>query len=356
LAGSSQGHQWPYQPNEFGLVLIDLKINTMALSETRMKFISALSVCIFSALSLFFSITAHAAWPDEHPIALVVPFPAGGTTDMVGRLLATQMGKALNQSIVIDNRGGAGGTIGAAYAARSKPDGYTLFLATTAHTIAPSIYNTLPYDFIKDFVPVTLVASLPHVLITNPKLPINSVADLIKYAKAHPDQLNFGSAGIGSTDHLSMELFNRDAGIKLKHIPYKGDDPMMTDLMSGQIQVAMPPSGIAVAPIQAHTVKALAVSTAKPSVYFPGLPIIRDAARLPDYTFETWYALMVPTGTPPEVQAKLYQAVLVALKSPEMQKALHTISGNPGGEPSKDVTRLIVEQTQEWHNILKPEK
>ena len=319
-----------------------------------MKFIRTLAACLFLGLSLFHGMAVQAAWPEEHPITLVIPFPPGGTTDIVGRLLATQMGKTLNQSVVVDNRGGAGGTLGAAYVARAKPDGYTLFLATTAHTIAPSIYDTLPYDFVKDFVPITLVASLAHVLIVNSKLPVNSVADLIKYAKAHPGQLNFGSAGIGSTDQMSMELFNRSAGIKLEHVPYKGDDPMLTDLLGGQIQVGMPPSGIAVAPIKAHSVKALGVSSAKPSPYFPGLPTISDAAKLPDYTFETWYALMVPAGTPPEVQARLYQAVLTSLKSPDMQKALQAISGNPGGEPSKEVAGLIARQTQEWHDILKP--
>ncbi len=295
-------------------------------------------------------------WAPARPLRLVIPFPPGGTTDMVGRLLASTLGKQLNQTVIVDNRGGAGGTLGAAYAARAKPDGYTLFLATTAHTIAPSIYDTLPYDFSKDFVPITTVASLPHVLIVNAKLPVDSVADLIKYAKAHPGQINFGSAGIGSTDHLSVELFSRSAGIKLEHVPYKGDDPMMTDLMGGQIQLAMPPSGVVVGPVHAHSVKALAVSSAKPSVYFPGIPAIDETAGLSGYTFKTWYALMVQAGTPPDVQARLYQAVVAALKSPDMQKAVQTINGDPGGEPSKELARLIAEQTQEWHNILKPEK
>jgi tripartite-type tricarboxylate transporter receptor subunit TctC len=303
------------------------------------------------------SFAAHAAWPEEHPITLIVPFPPGGTTDMVARPLASAIGKKLNQTVIVDNRAGAGGTLGAAYAARTKPDGYTLFMATAAHTIAPSIYDTLPYDFIKDFVPITQVASSPHVLIVNPqKLPVDSVVDLIKYAKAHPGQINFGSAGVGSTDHLSVELFSRQAGIKLEHVPYKGDEPMMTDLLGGHIQMAIPPMGVSMGPIQSHTVKALAVSSAKASTYLPGVPSISEAAKLPDYTFKTWYSLMAPTGTPPAVQARLYQAVLDALKSPEMQKAMQAINADPGGEPSADIARLIAQQTQEWHNILKPGK
>lgn len=321
-----------------------------------MKGIRAGIACVLLGLGLLQGGLARAAWPHDHPIMLVVPFPAGGTTDMVARLLASKMSQTLGQSIVINNLGGAGGTLGAAYAARTKPDGYTLFLATTAHTIAPSIYDTLSYDFIKDFAPITFVASLPHVLIVNPKLPVNSVEDLIQYAKAHPGQLNFGSAGIGATDQLSTELFARQAGIQLVHVPYKGDDPMLVDLIGGRIQIGMPPAGVAVAPIQGHTVKALAISSPEPSPYFPGLPTIKAAAHLPNYTFATWYALMVPTGTPASVQAKLYQAVLTALKSPDMIKALHTISGDAGGEPSKAVARVIKAQTLEWHTLLKPGK
>jgi tripartite-type tricarboxylate transporter receptor subunit TctC len=321
-----------------------------------MKTLRTLATGIMACLGLLFGVAAHAAWPGEHPITLVVPFPPGGTTDMIGRSLASALGKQLNQTIIVDNRAGAGGTLGAAYAAHAKPDGYTLFLATTAHTVAPSTYASLSYDFIKDFVPITTVASCSHVLVVNAGLPVNSVTELIQYAKAHPGQINYGSAGIGSTDHLAVELFSRSADIKLEHVPYKGDAPMMTDLLAGQIQMAIPPSGVVIGPIHAHSVKALAVSSAKPSTYFPGIPSVREAAGLPDYAFETWYALMAPAGTPPDVQARLYQAVLAALKSPGMQQALQTINADPGGQPSKDLARLIVEQTQRWHGILKPDQ
>jgi tripartite-type tricarboxylate transporter receptor subunit TctC len=302
------------------------------------------------------SAAAHAAWPQGHPITLVVPFPAGGTTDMIGRTLASALGKQLHQTIVVDNRGGAGGTVGAAYVARAKPDGYTIFLATAAHTVAPAIYDTLTYDFIKDFVPITTVASCPHVLVVNSKLPVDSVRGLIEYAKAHPGQVNYGSAGIGSTDHLAVELFARSAGIQLEHVPYKGDAPMMTDLLGGQIQMAIPPSGVVVGPIHADSVKALAVTSPKPSAFFPNLPSVSQAAGLPDYSFATWYALMAPADTPADVQAKLYQGVLAALKTPDMQQALQTISAEPGGMPSKDLGRLISTDTKKWKDMLKPDK
>lgn len=202
-----------------------------------------------AGLGLSWAASAQAAWPDR-PITLVVPFPPGGTTDMVARPLAQELSKLLGQAVIVDNRAGAGGTIGAAVAARSKPDGYTLFLATIAHTIAPSIYKNLPYDFIKDFAPITTVASCPNVLIVNPKIPVHSVTELIQYAKAHPGQLNFGSAGIGSTEHLAGELFKRMAGIQINHVPYKGGAPMMTDLISGQIQMSLETSGSALTQIR----------------------------------------------------------------------------------------------------------
>lgn len=307
-----------------------------------------------TGLGLSWAASAQAAWPDR-PITLVVPFPPGGTTDMVARPLAQELSKLLGQAVIVDNRAGAGGTIGAAVAARSKPDGYTLFLATIAHTIAPSIYKNLPYDFIKDFAPITTVASCPNVLIVNPKIPVHSVTELIQYAKAHPGQLNFGSAGIGSTEHLAGELFKRMAGIQINHVPYKGGAPMMTDLISGQIQMSLETSGSALTQIRAGTVRALGVSSAKPSVYLPGVPAI-DQAGVPGYTFLTWYGLMAPAGTPADVQAKLYAMTVKALESPDMKKAMTSIGADPGGEPSKQFGAYIVEQTKKWHDILQEGK
>ena len=294
---------------------------------------------------------AQAAWPD-HPITLVVPFPPGGTTDMVARPLAQELGKILGQTIVVDNRAGAGGTLGAGYVARSKPDGYTIFLATIAHTIAPSTYDSLPYDFIKDFAPITTVASCPNILIVNPALPVNSVSELIAYAKAHPGKVNYGSAGIGSTEHLAGELFKRMAGIQIEHVPYKGGAPMIGDLMTGQIQMALETSGSAIAQVRAGRVKPLGVSSEEPSPYFSQIPAI-DKAGLPGYSFLTWYGLMAPAGTPADVQTKLYEATVAALKSPEMKKAMESIGANPGGEPSAQFASYIADQTKKWHDILK---
>ncbi|AOB30951.1 LacI family transcriptional regulator [Bordetella sp. H567] len=298
------------------------------------------------------TLAAHAAgWP-ERPITLVIPFPPGGTTDMVGRPLAEALAKKLGKPVIVDNRAGAGGTIGAAYVARSNPDGYTIFLSTIAHTIAPSTYDKLTYDFEKDFAPITIVASSPNLLIVNNKLPVKTIPELIDYAKKNPGKLNFGSAGIGSTEHLAGELFKKMANIDIAHVPYKGGAPMMADLISGQIQMAIETSGSAISQIRAGTVRALGVSSEKPSAYFPGIPAI-DQAGLPGYTFSTWYGLVVPAKVPKDVQAKLYEATLDAFKDPQMAKALETIGAEPGGQKPEEFGKFIADQTSKWHDILK---
>jgi tripartite-type tricarboxylate transporter receptor subunit TctC len=295
---------------------------------------------------------AHAAdWPSK-PITLVIPFPPGGTTDMVGRPLAEALAKILGKPVIVDNRAGAGGTIGAAYVSRSAPDGYTIFLSTIAHTIAPSTYDKLTYDFEKDFAPITIVASSPNLLIVNNKLPVKTVPELIDYAKKNPGKLNFGSAGIGSTEHLAGELFKRMAKIDILHVPYKGGAPMMADLISGQIQMAVETSGSAISQIRAGTVRALGVSSEKPSEFFPGIPAI-DQAGLPGYTFATWYGLVVPAKVPQDVQAKLYNATVQALKDPQMVQVLKTIGAEPGGEKPAEFGKFIADQTTKWHDILK---
>ncbi|ARP87001.1 Bug family tripartite tricarboxylate transporter substrate binding protein [Bordetella genomosp. 9] len=297
------------------------------------------------------ALAAHAAdWPSR-PITLVIPFPPGGTTDMVGRPLAEALSKRLGQPVIVDNRAGAGGTIGAGYVARQAPDGYTLFLSTIAHSIAPSTYDKLTYDFQKDFAPITVVASSPNLLIVNKDLPVKSVAELIDYAKKNPGKLNYGSAGVGSTEHLAGELFKRMAKIDIAHVPYKGGAPMMTDLMGGQIQMAIETSGSAMAQIKADTVRALGVSSEKPSPYFPGIPAI--AETVPGYTFSTWYGLVVPAKVPADVQAKLYAATVDALKDPMMVKALETIGADAGGNKPEEFKKFIADQTQKWHEILK---
>lgn len=316
-----------------------------------MKTISLIKTGAVALAACAFCATAYAKWP-EKAITLVVPFSPGGTTDMVGRPLAQLLSKELGQPVIVDNRAGAGGTLGAGYAARAHPDGYTIFLATIAHTIAPAIYQHLPYNFEKDFEPITVVASVPNVLIVNKKLPVNSTQELIDYAKKHPGQINFGSAGIGSTEDLAGEMFKSMTKTDMVHVPYKGGAPMMADLISGQIQMAIETSGSAGAQIKAGTVKALAVSTAKQSKYFPTLPTIA-ASGVPGYDFQTWYGILVPTGTPVEIRDTIYKDTVEALKDPKLAQVFNTLGADPGGMTPAEFKTFIADQTRKWGEIAK---
>ncbi len=290
-------------------------------------------------------------WPTK-PVTLIVPFAAGGTTDLVGRPLAQGLGERLGQTVVVDNRAGAGGTLGAAAAAKSPPDGYTLFLATIAHTIAPGIYHNLAYDFEKDFDPITVVAEVPNVLIVNPAVPAKTAAELIAYIKAHPGKVNFGSAGPGSVEHLSGELFRSMAGLDIVHVPYKGGAPMMTDLIAGHIEMAVETSGSALQHIKSGAVRALAVSTRERSPFFPDLPTL-DEAGLKGYDVTTWYGLLAPHGTPAAIRDKLYRETIELLKSPNMIARLKDLGAVPGGEPPERFAAFIRSETAKWTKVAK---
>lgn len=253
----------------------------------RLALMSALGALNFGATH---SSMAADPWPSK-PITIVVPFAPGGTTDILTRAVGQRLSEALRQPVLIDNRPGAGGTVGAALAAKSPPDGYTFFMTTVAHTMAPGLYKTLPYDFSKDLDPIGLVALTPNVLLVNPSVPVNSVAELIAYIKANPGKVNYGSAGKGSTEHLSGELFRSMTGTDIAHIPYKGGAPMMTDLVGGQIQMAIETSPSASPHVHSGRVKALAVTTAKRSSAYPGVPTL-DEAGLKGYEMTTWFAMM----------------------------------------------------------------
>jgi len=297
------------------------------------------------------SLATAQEWPTKS-ITLVVPFAAGGTTDLVGRPLAQSLAARLGHSVIVDNRAGAGGTIGAGLVAKSIPDGYTMFLATIAHTIAPGIYKSLSYDFVKDFDPITVVGEVPNVLIVNPSVPANTPAELIAYIKANPGRVNFGSAGPGSVEHLSGELFHAMADINIVHVPYKGGAPMMTDLIAGHIQMAIETSGSALQHIKAGSVRALAVSTREPSPFFPGLPTLNEAG-LKGYDVTTWYGLLVPKGTPAAVRTKLYQTVSEILKSPDMIARLADLGAVAGGEPPEKFAAFIQAETAKWTKVTK---
>lgn len=303
-------------------------------------------------VALFFSNSVYAQdWP-ARPITLVVPFAAGGTTDLVARPIAQALTEKLGQPVIVENRAGAGGTLAAGMAAKAAPDGYTIFLATVAHTMAPGLYKSLPYDFEKDFEPVTLAAQVPNVLIVHPSVPAKTVDELIAYIKANPGKINFGSAGPGSTEHMSGELFRAMLGADMVHVPYKGGAPMMTDLIAGQIQMAIETSGSAMPHIQAGSVRALAVSTAERSPFFPDLPTLAEA-RLNGYDVTTWFGFMVPKRTPPAVRDKLYKQISNILKEPNIVARLRDMGAQPGGQPSAEVASFIAAETVKWKKVAK---
>ncbi len=310
-----------------------------------------LCACAAMMFPLFVGQAQAQAWPTR-AITLIVPFAPGGTTDIVARALAHKLSEQLGQQVIVDNRGGAGGNLGANIAAKAAPDGYTVFMATVAHAMAPGLYKQLPYDFVRDFDPVTVVASLPNVLIVNPAIKANSVAEFIAYLKANPDKVNYGSAGPGSTEHMSGELFRSQAGVKIAHVPYKGGAPMMVDLMAGQIQMAIETSASAQAQVKAGKVKALAVTSAKRSPAFPGIPTLKESG-LPNYEVTTWYGILVPHGTPAPIVAKLYHETEVALKDPDLLKRFAEFGAAPGGETPEQFAKFIKQEIATWKRVAR---
>ena len=253
---------------------------------------------LLATLAAGFAGSAGAAsWP-ERPITLIVPFPAGGGTDTFARPLAQQLTTQLGQSVVIDNKGGAGGTVGAGVAAKARPDGYTFFMGGAHHALAPSLYKSLNYNIQKDFVPVALVAQPPQVIVINPaKLPVKTVQEFVDYAKKHPGEINFGTAGKGSTHHLAGELFAMQTGIKLVDVPYQGAGPMLSALIGGQVDLAFDGLGSSAGHIRSGTIKPLAVAADKRSPSLPDVPTAAEAG-VPNYVVSTWYAIWAPAGTP----------------------------------------------------------
>jgi|HubBroStandDraft_6_1064221.scaffolds.fasta_scaffold180682_2 tripartite-type tricarboxylate transporter receptor subunit TctC len=290
-------------------------------------------------------------WPSR-AVTIIVPFAPGGTTDIVGRIVGQALSTRLGQPVVIDNVGGAGGTLGAMKAAKAPNDGYTVFMATVAHTMAPAIYENLSYNFEQDFEPVIRVASVPNILIVNPAVPAKNVAELIAYIKANPGKVSYGSAGVGSTEHMSGELFRAMAGVDIVHVPYRGGSPMLIDLVAGNIQMALEPSAASAPFIKSEKVRALAVSPAKRSALFPDLPTLAEAG-LPGYDVTTWYGFLLPQGTPAAIRDKLFTEVAEVLKAPDMIKRLGDVGAEPGGQDPKQFASFIHTETEKWIALAK---
>jgi len=305
------------------------------------------------ALLLFVPTLASAqGWPSK-PVKLVVPFPAGGGTDAFARPLAAYLSQQLGQQFYIDNRGGAGGTIGADIVAKSPPDGYTFLVGAVHHTIAVSVYASLPYSLEKDLMPVTLMAIVPNVVVLHPKwAQITSIKELVEYSKANPDKLNYASAGNGTSHHLAPELFKTMTGAKLNHVPYKGAGPATQDLIAGQVDLMFDGMGSSAPQIRGGKLKPLAVTTTTRSPAFPELPTMQEAG-VPGYEVTTWYGLWAPAGTPKDIINKLQQEVAKAMARQEIKDIWAAQGAGPGGNAPEQFSAFIRTEVVKWGKVAK---
>ena len=285
------------------------------------RFTRRTALCLAAAGLAAVSMAGHAqsTWPSK-PVTLIVPFPAGGGTDAFARPLSAQFAKQTGKQLVIDNRGGAGGTLGASIAARAAPDGYTLFMGAVHHAIAPSVYPKLDYDIEKDFVPIALVANVPQVLVVNPKNIPGDFKAFMGQVKANPGKLNYGSAGAGTSHHLAGELFKQQTKTFITHIPYKGAGPALQDLMAGNVDMVFDGLGSSAGHIKGGRIKALMVSGNKRNPAFPDVPHAAELG-LPEYTVTTWYGIWAPKGTPADVQTRVLEELRRAAAAEDIKVA-----------------------------------
>jgi tripartite-type tricarboxylate transporter receptor subunit TctC len=295
---------------------------------------------------------AQTAWPAK-PLTLVVPFPAGGGTDAFARPLSAQLTKQLGQQVIIDNKGGAGGNVGAGVAAKAAPDGYTWFMGAVHHAIAPSIYPKLDYSLANDFIPVALVSSVPQVIVVNPqKVPAKDLKELLAFIRSKPGMLTYGSAGNGSSHHLAGELFKMQTKTFITHIPYRGAGPALQDLMGGQVDMMFDGLGSSAAHIKGGRLRAIAVAGDKRAPGFPDIPTAAEAG-VPTYKVATWYGLWAPKGTPAEVVEKMSAELKTALNSPELKTAWTNIGSETPTLAGKAFGDFVSAETQRWAEVVK---
>ncbi len=289
----------------------------------------------------------------SRPIRLVVPFPPGGTTDILARAVAQKLTEAWHQQVIVDNRPGAGGNIGSDLVAKAPPDGYTLEMGTVGtHAINPSLYARMPYDAQKDFTPVILVAGVPNVLEVNPSLPVHTVQELIAYAKANPGKLNFASSGNGTSIHLSGELFKAMTGVQMTHVPYKGSAPALADLAGGQVQLMFDNLPSSLGLIKGGKLRAIAVTSTTRSSALPDIPTIAESG-LPGYEASSWFGVLAPAHTPPAIIDKLNAAIGAWLASPEAKEKLASQGAVAAGGTPRAFADYIAAETVKWAKVVK---
>jgi tripartite-type tricarboxylate transporter receptor subunit TctC len=301
--------------------------------------------------SVVVTATAQESYPSR-PVRFILPFPPGGGTDILGRLIAERLAASLGQPVVTENRGGAGGNVGAEAAARSSPDGYTIVLCAPSLAISPSLYSKLNYDPVKDFAPVSLVATVPNVMITHPSVPAQTLQEFIAHARARPGAMNFGSGGNGTSNHLAGELFNIVTGAKLVHIPYKGVNLAMQDVLSGQIHLVVIGIPAAAPHIRAGRLRALAVITSQRTAALPEVPTVAEAG-LKDFEVTTWYGVLAPAGTPRAVIARLNGELVKIMHAPDVKERLAATGTDPRTSTPEEFAAYLKQEIAKWGEVVR---
>ena len=308
-------------------------------------------VIVSVVLAAMPSLATAQAYPAK-PIRWISPWPAGGANDIFSRAIGQKIGESLGQQVLVDNRPGAAGTIGSDIAAKAPADGYTLVMGSSpTHAIAPALYPALPYDPLRDFSAVTLVGSVPNVLVLHPSVPAKTVKEFIAVAKARPGKLNFASTGNGTSQHLSAELFKFMAGLDMVHIPYKGTAPALTELVAGQVDLAFENMPALIPHIQAGRLRALAVTTTKRSAVMPELPTIAEAA-LPGYDASVWFGVFAPAGTPRPVVDRLHGEILKALQTQDLKSRMVAMGTDVSGMGPDDFSAYVRKEIPKWANLV----
>ena len=297
------------------------------------------------------SAPVQAQYPTKS-LRLIVPYPPGGGTDTLGRVFGQKLSEVLGQQVVMDNRPGGGANIGAEIAAKSPPDGYTLLMSTIAHASAVSLYSKLGYDLIRDFAPVTLLATTPHIVVVHPSVPVKSMKELIALAKARPEQLVYSSSGSGTPAHLAAELFNSMAGVKMLHVPYKGGGPSVIALLGGQVSLSFATTPSVLPHVKSGKVRGLAVTTAQRSSSMPSLPTVSEAG-VPGYDVGSWYGLLVPAGTPKEIMARLNTETARLLKLPDVKERLDAAGFEALVSTPEQYAAFNRSEIEKWTKVVK---
>ena len=321
----------------------------MTLDPTRRGFLTGTAA--FPLLGSSFGARAADAWPSR-PVKMIVGYPAGGANDLVARSVSTAMEKALNAAFIVDNRSGAAGATGAEAAAKSPPDGYTLYMMSSAQVLAPSLRKTLPYDPVRDFSAIALCARSSYVLAVHPSVPLKTMAELIAYAKANPEKLNYASSGVGAGPHLATELFASMANVKLTHVPYRGDTPALTDLLAGQVQMSFMSLAPAVPHVKSGALRALAVASAKRSPILADVPTVAEAG-LPSYDVGSWWGLVAPAGTPREIIQRAESVAITYLREASTGARFLEMALEPGELGADAFQQYIASEKNKLADIVK---